>query len=88
MTLIAPDRLTQIRKMRGIGRPKLAKLSGLPERQIARLEGALPLKSEPSEEMLKRLSHALRVRPEAFSGDAPLTDADFEFAHATSCSCC
>ncbi len=88
MTVIAAERLTEIRKLRGLGRPKLAKLSGLSERQLARLEGALPMKNAPSAEMLSKLSHALRVRPEAFSGAEPLTDADFGFTHGSSCSCC
>ncbi|MFW2587024.1 helix-turn-helix domain-containing protein [Sagittula sp. SSi028] len=88
MTAISPERLTEIRKLRGIGRPKLAKLSGLSERQLSRLEGALPMKDAPTPEMLTKLSAALRVRAAAFSGDAPLTDDDFDFSHGTSCSCC
>lgn len=35
-----PARLKTIRKARKIGRPKLARLAGMTERQIARLEGA------------------------------------------------
>ncbi|MEQ5870773.1 helix-turn-helix transcriptional regulator [Sagittula sp. NFXS13] len=88
MTAISPERLTDIRKLRGLGRPKLAKLSGLSERQLARLEGALPMKDAPSADMLTKLSDTLRVRPEAFSGTEPLTDADFDFTHGVSCSCC
>ncbi|WP_050772426.1 helix-turn-helix domain-containing protein [Sagittula stellata] len=88
MTAISPDRLIELRKLRGLGRPKLAKLSGLSERQIARLEGALPMKDAPSAKMLTQLSDALRVEPGAFSGDAPLTDSDFDFTHGKSCSCC
>ncbi|MDB6178232.1 helix-turn-helix transcriptional regulator [Paracoccus sp. Z330] len=89
MIAIEPGRITEIRKARGIGRPKLAKMASLTERQISRLEGALPMKGEFTQDMLLRLAAALHVRPEVLTDTGPLTDADFDAVpQGKSCGCC
>jgi len=89
MLAVEPKRVSEIRKVHGISRPKLAKLSGLSERQVARLEGALPAKGVFTQDMLLRLAGALHVRPEALTSDLPLADADFDAVPAKkSCGCC
>ena len=77
MFTIQPKRLTEIRKARGVGRPRLAKLSGLTERQIARLEGAIPSKGIDTEDTILRLASALQVRPETLTSTEALTSEDF-----------
>lgn len=77
MFTIQPKRLTEIRKARGVGRPRLAKLSGLTERQIARLEGAIPSKGIHTEDTILRLASALQVRPETLMSTEALTSEDF-----------
>lgn len=77
MFTIQPKRLTEIRKARGVGRPRLAKLSGLTERQIARLEGAIPSKGIDTEDTILRLASALQVRPETLMSTEALTSEDF-----------
>ena len=77
MFTIQPKRLTEIRKARGVGRPRLAKLSGLTERQIARLEGAIPSKGIDTEDTILRLASALQVRPETQMSTEALTSEDF-----------
>lgn len=64
MLSIQPDRLKTLRKSRGFGRTRLAKLSGVSERQIARLEGVLPAKGVMTEDLLLRLASALQTHPE------------------------
>ncbi|MBE1283829.1 MAG: helix-turn-helix domain-containing protein [Rhodobacteraceae bacterium] len=90
MTGIAIDatRLKTIRKARKIGRPKLAKLAGVSERQLAKLEGANgPLLSEA---VLRRLSEALQIPLPTLTGEFPLIEEDLEpvAAQPKSCSCC
>ena len=77
MFTIQPKRLTEIRKARGVGRPRLAKLSGLTERQIARLECAIPSKGIDTEDTILRLASALQVRPETLMSTEALTSEDF-----------
>lgn len=77
MSILQPKRLSEIRKARGVGRPRLAKLSGLTERQIARLEGAIPSKGTHSEDTILRLASALQVRPETLTGTEALKSEDF-----------
>lgn len=77
MFSIQPDRLNQIRRARGLGRPRLAKLSGLTERQIARLEGAIVSNEKCTDDTILRLASALQVRPEALTSLAPVTSEDF-----------
>lgn len=77
MFAIQPKRLTEIRKARGVGRPRLAKLSGLAERRIARLEGAIPSEWAHTEDTILRLASALQVRPETLTSTDALTSKDF-----------
>ncbi|SNT75397.1 helix-turn-helix domain-containing protein [Paracoccus seriniphilus] len=89
MLTILPERVQELRRARGLGRSKLAKLSGLTERQVARLEGALPWKGELTADMANRIAAALQVQPETLLGDQPLTEVDLAAAPRTrSCSCC
>ncbi len=87
MLTLQSDRLQELRRVRGIGRTKLAKLAGLTERQIARLEGALPMKGDLTADVALRLAAALQVEPETLLGDKALTDMDLA-RPARSCSCC
>lgn len=89
MTALKTKRISEIRKARNLSRPKLAKLMGVTERQVSRLEGALPWKGEFTEDMLLRLATALQVTPEFLLGYEPvslLSAAPIE--HGKSCSCC
>lgn len=89
MLSISPQKIQELRRARGFGRSKLAKLSGLTERQVARLEGALPWKGELTSGMALRIASALQVQPETLLGDQPLTEMDLVSAAPTSsCSCC
>lgn len=89
MLKIQHQKVQELRRARGFGRSKLAKLSGLTERQIARLEGALPWKGELTSDITMRVARALQVQPETLLGDQPLTELDLAAApKASSCSCC
>lgn len=78
-----PDRLNSVRRARKLGRPKLAKLAGVTERQIARLEGSEPLSRELTHNLVARIAAALQIAPEVLTGEAPLTEADLSQASAT-----
>ena len=82
---IQPQRLTMIRKARGVSRPRLAKLSGLTERQIARLEGAIPSEGTHFEDTILRLASALQVRPETLTDTEALTSEDFLIVPQSRC---
>lgn len=73
---IDPLTLSTLLKARKFGRPRLAKLAGLTERVVARLEGAAPAKGEVSDEVLQRIAHALQVSPQMLSGKEALTQID------------
>jgi len=89
MLTISPERVLELRRARGFGRSKLAKLSGLTERQVARLEGALPWKGELTAGMARRIAAALQVQPDVLLGEQTLTELDLATApKASSCSCC
>lgn len=75
-TLIAPDRLNGVRRARKLGRSRLAKLTGMTERQLARLENAGPVAGDLTADTLNRLASALQVAPEILTGEAPLNEAD------------
>ncbi|MCV6593271.1 MAG: helix-turn-helix domain-containing protein [Silicimonas sp.] len=88
MTDIALDaaRVKMIRTARKIGRGKLAKLAGLTERQVARLEtSTAPRLDEP---VLHRLAEALQVPAPTLTGAFDITAEDLEPVAAKSCSCC
>ncbi|MCZ4354866.1 helix-turn-helix domain-containing protein [Roseovarius aestuarii] len=89
MLTIPPERVQELRRARGMSRTKLAKLSKLTDRQIVRLEGALPWKGELTTDVVLRIAAALQVQPESLLGDQPLTEFDFAAPpKASSCSCC
>ncbi|MFY0618789.1 helix-turn-helix transcriptional regulator [Shimia sp.] len=87
---IDADTLKTLRKARKLGRPKLAKLAGLTERQVARLEGAAPMRDALAQDSVLRIAAALGVSAEVLFGDAPLTDFDLQPAAKSSCTsgCC
>lgn len=81
-------RLKTIRKARKIGRPKLAKLTGVTERQLTKLETAkAPLLEES---LLVRMSDALHVPLPTLTGQFPLAAEDLEPVAAKTCTsgCC
>lgn len=86
--IISADTLKTLRKSRKIGRPKLAKLSGLTERQVARFEGATGSETAATGEVIARLTAALGVSAEVLIGTSALTDYDLVSAPKPSCSCC
>ncbi|MEM1289240.1 MAG: helix-turn-helix transcriptional regulator [Pseudomonadota bacterium] len=85
---IDAGRVKAIRRARKIGRPKLAKLSGISERQVAKIENTCsPFLSQ---ELLHRFSRVLRVPKAVLTGeDAPIDDDLRQLpAGKTGCSCC
>ena len=88
MTTIAimPDRLKTVRKARKIGRPKLAKMSGLSERQLARLETTKGLGLP--DDFLIRLADALHITPLALTGELDLIDEDLTPSSTCTKGCC
>ncbi|MCG3269237.1 helix-turn-helix domain-containing protein [Yoonia sp. I 8.24] len=85
---IDSERLKAIRKGRKIGRPKLAKLSGLTERKLAKIE-AETLSILPHSTVAK-LSDALQVPEPTLTGDFPLTQEDLNPIAKSTCTsgCC
>ncbi|MEP0961706.1 MAG: helix-turn-helix domain-containing protein [Roseobacter sp.] len=85
---IKSDRLKAIRKGRKIGRPKLAKLSGLTERKLAKVEAEAT--SMIPHSTITKLSDALQVPVPALTGDFPLTESDLNPLDKPQCSsgCC
>ena len=88
MTTVAilPDRLKTLRKARKIGRPKLAKMSGLSERQLSRLETTQGLGLPDA--FLVRLADALHITPLALTGELDLIDADLTPSSTCTKGCC
>lgn len=82
------DRIKTIRKARKIGRPKLAKLSGLTERQVAKIETSGAIVLEVS--VLHRLSEALQVPAPTLTGEFEIVANDLEPAATKKCTngCC
>jgi transcriptional regulator with XRE-family HTH domain len=94
---IDPQRLKTVRTARKLGRSKLAKLIGLTERQLTRLETASAGASVP-EATMNRLAAALAIPALALTGDLPLIAEDLQpvqslqpiepAGHSSGCSCC
>ncbi|MEP3345689.1 MAG: helix-turn-helix transcriptional regulator [Litoreibacter sp.] len=85
---IKSDRLKAIRKGRKIGRPKLAKLSGLTERKLAKIEAeALSILPQAT---IAKLSDALQVPELTLTGAFPLTQGDLNPIEKPQCTsgCC
>ena len=72
MSEASVELLKTVRKARKIGRPRLAKLTGLTERQIARFETGTGVPSGA----LAKLSAALQVPESVLTGEEPLADED------------
>jgi len=85
---IDSDRLKAIRKARKMGRPKLAKLSGLTERKLARIESET-LSILPHSTVAK-LSQALQIPEPTLTGDFPITQDDLKPLTKSQCTsgCC
>ncbi len=80
--------LKTIRKARKLGRPRLARLAGMTERQIARLEGACGAPGGISWDAVARIATALPVPPGTLTGDLPVAESDLSPAAEKSFSCC
>ncbi len=89
-TPIVSQTLKTVRKARKIGRPKLAKLAGLTERQIARLEGAGSMNVAVPQDTVVRIAAVLQVPAETLTGQLELIDSDLVPASETKCTsgCC
>ena len=85
---IDPNRLKTVRKARKVGRPKLAKLSGLTERKLAKIEAGQ--QSLLSEALVLKLSDALNVPSPTLTGQFPLTEDDLKQETTSDCTsgCC
>lgn len=85
---IDTNRLKTIRKARKIGRPKLAKLSGLTERRLAKIEAGE--QAVLSEALVLKISDVLKVPSPTLTGQFPLTEDDLKQDVGPSCSngCC
>ncbi|MEL6689988.1 MAG: helix-turn-helix transcriptional regulator [Pseudomonadota bacterium] len=80
-------RIKSIRKARKIGRPKLAKLTGLTERQVTKLETTAPATAVDHATAL-RLSLALDVPLPTLTGEFEISEEDLTQAAPKSCGCC
>lgn len=90
METIDAATLKTVRTARKVGRPKLAKLIGVTERQISKLESAEAGAGEIPAFQLMRISEALMVPMAVLSGEDPITEADLRplsSACCTRCSC-
>lgn len=89
MTTLALDtaRIKTIRKARKIGRPKLAKLIGLTERQVTKMETSSAQTALEHGTAL-RLAMALDVPLPTLTGEFDLAESDLQPAPQKSCSCC
>jgi transcriptional regulator with XRE-family HTH domain len=85
---IDSERLKAIRKGRKIGRPKLAKLSGMTERKLAKIE-AETLSILPQSTVAK-LADALHVPEPPLTGEVRLTQEDLNPIAKSTCTsgCC
>lgn len=89
MASIDTQILKTIRTSRKIGREKLAKLTGLTERQIAKLESAA-CPTDVAETWIFRLSLALDVPEAVLTGEVPASDIHKQPLPAKACGsgCC
>lgn len=88
--MILAETLKTVRKARKVGRPKLAKLTGMSERQISKLENANAVHPEITTGMLLRISDALQVPSGVLTGEVDVSEEDMQPLCGTSCSsgCC
>ncbi len=73
---IDSEHLRILRKKKGFTRPQLAKLSGITERTIQRLEREPHQSQKTREDTLNRLAKALSVEPGVLTSDLPLPESD------------
>jgi len=83
---VAPTRIKTIRKARKIGRPKLAKLSGLTERRLAKIETSEAVVLDMP--TLDRLSEALQVPLPTLTGQFELLEEDLKPVEKCKSGCC
>ncbi|MEP1767657.1 MAG: XRE family transcriptional regulator [Sulfitobacter sp.] len=85
---IQSDRLKTIRKGRKMGRPKLAKLAGLTERKLAKIEAEAVILLDQA--TVVKLASALQVPELTLTGDFPMSQADLNPVEKTQCTsgCC
>ncbi|MEM8537590.1 MAG: helix-turn-helix domain-containing protein [Pseudomonadota bacterium] len=85
---VQPERIKTIQKARKIGRSKLAKMSGLTERRLTKLETSASANLDMS--VVERLANALAVPAPTLTGEFEIVDADLQSASSTRCSsgCC
>lgn len=88
--ILDAENLKTVRKARKIGRPKLAKMVGLTERQIARLEGSGGAQANVSDAAMDRIAAALQVPLGTLTGHLDLIDGDLVPASEKTCTsgCC
>nr|WP_247738897.1 helix-turn-helix domain-containing protein [Shimia sp. R9_2] len=80
--------MKSVRKARKLGRPKLAKLTSLTERQLTKLETASNGAVLPEATVI-RIAGALGIPALALTGELPLIEDDLQpVAKTSSCSCC
>ncbi len=89
-TDIDSTRLKTIRKGRKIGRPKLAKLSGISERNLARIESGATTNLQLNTDDVAKLAAALNVPVEVLTGEFDVEASDFEPVQKSTCTsgCC
>ena len=72
---IDSERLRTLRKRKGFTRPQLAKLSGITERTIQRLEREPHQSQKTREDTVIRLAKPLGVEPGVLTGELPLPES-------------
>lgn len=85
---IEPARVKTIRKARKFGRPKLAKLSRLTERQLAKIEQSASATLDLA--VVEKLSNALQISSPTLTGEIEIIEADLQPFSAQKCNsgCC
>ncbi|MEL6171039.1 MAG: helix-turn-helix domain-containing protein [Pseudomonadota bacterium] len=85
---IEPVRIKTVRKARKIGRRKLAKLSGLTELQLTKIETSAASMLDVT--VLERLSNALQVPLPTLTGEFDINEEDLTPASTQKCTngCC
>ncbi len=92
MTTLTLDatKLKTIRKARKMGRPKLAKQTGLTERMVARLEATTTEQTSVSAEVIARIAAALHIPEAVLTGELPMMQEDLQPVQKSTCTsgCC
>lgn len=87
---IVPERVKVLRNAHKIGRSKFAKLTGMTERQIAKLEAGDAGDATISEDVAARIAAVLHIPVPALTGELPLVADDLTPPSAPKCTsgCC